>query len=56
MIQTKLSLNNVLKMYVVSLFNTIPRTKHSHGHKRFQHPENDILHLNDLKKNIKISR
>ena len=38
MIQTKLSLNNVLKMYVVSLFNTIPRTKHSHGHKRFQHP------------------
>jgi hypothetical protein len=23
---------------VMSLFNTIPRTKRSHGHKRIQHP------------------
>ena len=24
---------------VMSLFNTIPRTKRSHGHKRIQHPK-----------------
>ena len=28
---------------VMSLFNTIPRTKRSHGHKRIQHPNVKVL-------------
>jgi hypothetical protein len=33
------SFTNIQKYsYVMSLFNTIPRTKRSHGHKRIQHP------------------
>jgi hypothetical protein len=28
----------MLAINVMSLFNTIPRTKRSHGHKRNQHP------------------
>jgi hypothetical protein len=31
-------INGTASLSMMSLFNTIPRTKRSHGHKRIQHP------------------